>query len=80
MSIISRPGVDPGYVARVDEASDLAVDCARIAIDDKDGLVGRTDEKSAKEACTGDRTIGGSPLGQMSVHRFANSRDNVNFA
>lgn len=80
MLIISRPGVDPGYVARMDETSDLAVDCARIAIDNEDGLVCWTDEVSAKEAGTGDRTVGCSPLGQMSVHRFANSRDNVNFA
>ena len=75
-----RPGIDPGNVAWVDETSDLAVDCTGIAVDDENRLIRRTDEVSAKEARTGDRTVRSPPFGQMTVHRFANTRDDVHFA
>lgn len=76
----SRPRVNPADVARMHQAADLAVDGARVAVNDEDGFVGRTDEIGAEEAGAGNWTIRSSPLGQVAVKRFTNSRDNVHFS
>ena len=47
----------------MDEAADLAVDGARVAVDDEDGLFGRTDQVGAEHAGTGDGPVRGSPFG-----------------
>ena len=64
----------------MNESADFAVDGAAVSVDDKDGLVCRTDEVSAKESRRGNRAIGRAPFRQVTVQRFANARDDVHFA
>lgn len=66
-------------MAGMHEASNLAIDGARVPVDDEDGLVRRADQVGAEQAGAPDRTVRRSPLGQVSVQRLAHSRDDVHF-
>lgn len=71
---------DPDDRARVDEASDLAVDRPRLSVYYEQGLVGGRDHVVAEDAGRNDRPVGRVPLRQARTHRLAHSRDHLDLA
>lgn len=43
ISPVLGPRIDPADMTRMDQSANLAIDGTRVAVDDKDGLSGRTD-------------------------------------
>ena len=51
----------------MNEATNFAIDSARVAVDNEDGLLGRTNQIRPENAGAGDGSVGRSPLGQIRV-------------
>lgn len=70
---------NPDHGSGVDQPPYLTVDGPRLAIDDKECLVGRGDHVVAEHPRRGDGSVGVAPLRQWRVHRLAHARDHLHF-